>query len=79
MAAGHALPLRALRALEPDAVDRIQARLLELGYRVDLASLEEEQAAVVLEVVTLYLRGNEFVFGPGRVLRAVELLEAGKL
>jgi hypothetical protein len=64
----------ALCGLQPDSINVLDQKAEALGYRVDLASLEEELAATTVEVLTLYAFGNEMVFGTGPVMKAVELL-----
>jgi hypothetical protein len=66
--------------LKPKGVDAISSRLSELGFKVNLADLDEELAATVIEVLTLHREGIplEEVDGSKMVVKAVDLLNASK-
>jgi len=70
----------ALCRLKPKGVDAISSRLSELGFKVNLADLDEELAATVIEVLTLHREGIplEEVDGSKMVVKAVDLLNASK-
>lgn len=68
----------ALHALQPESIALLDRKAEELGYRLDLRSLDEELAATTVEVLTLYALGNPIVIGTGHVMESVEVLEAAR-
>ncbi len=67
--------------LAPKAVGSISSAISELGFNVNLADYDEEFAATIIEVLTLYRNGVslEAVHGSQLVVEAVDLLRASRI
>ncbi len=68
----------ALCRLAPKATSILSAKISHLGFRLNLADYEEEFAATLIEVITLYRLGISLddIHGSKLIVKAVELLKA---
>lgn len=67
-----------LCALEPASIPELNRAADAIGYRIDLGMLDEELAATTVEVLTHYAMGTPYVFGTGRVMEAVDVLDKAR-
>ena len=71
----------ALANLAPELIPRLDAACRAKGFTLDLAALDEELAASVVEVLSLHLKGValERIGGSENVVRAVALLTSSRV
>jgi hypothetical protein len=68
----------ALRRMAPNATSTLSAEVARLGFRLNLADYDEEFAATLIEVITLYRLGISLdeINGSGLIVKAVGLLRS---
>jgi hypothetical protein len=71
----------ALARLNPEGIKTLSEAIKKKGFDIDLNSMEEEQAAIVIDILSLHLLGADLdsIKGNAYINRAVEIIKQGKI
>jgi hypothetical protein len=71
----------ALARLNPEGIKTLCEAIKKKGFDIDLGSMQEEQAAIVVDILSLHLLGADLdsISGNPYINKAVEIIKQGKI